>query len=485
MYITALNRNVSCFGEHIDGLSICSHKVGTLTKQWTIYTKDNKQFRKDENNTYHYKDKSFKLINRWFLSDDVAIRLPQRTQIHTIERVNLSLGLTISLEDQIPEIDLQNTTFKHIMHILTTLALKDLSIVPNSMTQAKQLKYGEVIFDAYLTAVGGSGKISATNPNIRWLNEQDTLKLKSRLFDTSDLSYKAGVYSMKYTPTTFAENIFRTMFQLLKALEFKQVVLESEALDFSVQLEQLEQIRLRDVMLLLNQCIGYNCDEFIIRPKITDEQHSRVYSVFTSISSQTRILLGFYNYDIGSALQTICLQLVDNPALYPLHMQLVNDKNKFRQKIVDETGQDMSWVKKELSKINNLDVMPKKYKQYPTLKKYYEEAIPLREEITYNAKPIILSMAMQFAKPKWKKIWNKSKNEYDFLEDGKKESSVFFFIWTQYERQIREAMMDCFDTPESCHQVHDAVYSKQKIEPAFMEAHVLKQTDFKVKIHTD
>ncbi len=484
MLDSTLNTNVLSFRDHIGGLSICSHEVGTLPKQWMVYTKGNLQFLKDETDTYHYKDKRFKLTNGWFISDDVNIKLPQRTAVHTVERVALSLGITISSNDKIAEIDIEDTSFRTIMNILTTLALKDLSIVPSSFTQQKQLKYGEVVFSAYLKAVGGSGRIKATKPSIRWLNEQDTLKLKSKLFDNSDLKYRADLYSMKYTPTALAEEIFATVFKLLKSLEFNQTEMMLEPLDFTVSLELLEQIRLRDVMLILSCCIGY-CNGFIIRPKITDKQYSRVYSIFTAISSETRKLLGFNNYDIGSALQTICLQLVEEIASYPLHKELVDDKNRFRQKVIDETGGDMKWVKTELSKIDNLDNMPKKYEQYPTLKVYFKEATPLRTEIISGAEPMLLSRAKDFAKSKWKKIWNESKKDYDFVEDGKKESSIFFFIWTQWERQIRESMMSCFDNPESCHQVHDAVYSKQQIEPGIIEAKVLEETGFEVKISTD
>ena len=87
-------------------------------------------------------------------------------------------------------------------------------------------------------------------------------------------------------------------------------------------------------MLILNDCIGYN-GTFVIRPNLLDNQNSRVYSVFTGISSKTRKLFGYTNYDIGSALQTICIQLVKNPALYPLHQELVNEKKAFRAKVAN------------------------------------------------------------------------------------------------------------------------------------------------------
>ena len=178
------------------------------------------------------------------------------------------------------------------------------------------------------------------------------------------------------------------------------------------------------------------------------------------------------------------LTVSKNPSKYPLHQELVDDKITFRNKVMKETGQDIKWVKTELSKINNLDKIPSRYNNYLILQAYYYEARLLSEEIITTAEPSVLAIAETYAKHQWKKIWNDKKKEYKYELDYSKfkESSLFFFIWTQYERQIRNSMMSCFDEPESCHQVHDAVYSKQQLDPSIIEAKVLKDTGFKVKI---
>jgi len=160
----------------------------------------------------------------------------------------------------------------------------------------------------------------------------------------------------------------------------------------------------------------------------------------------------------------------------------MNDKDAFRQKVMLETGNDLKWAKKELSKANNLDNMPKRYKQYPTLEGYYKEAVLLREEVIQGAESTVLERAEAFAKPKWRKKWVKDKKEPEFIEDGVKESSLFFFIWTQYEREIRQAMMSCFNAPEACQQVHDAVYSRENVDTSMLEEAVLEITGLTVKI---
>ncbi len=473
-------KNVPFIGEHTGNLPICSQNTGTLHNTCTILSTNNSRTTK----TCQYNSHTFQLKDGHFLYDNLNFKLPQRNNISTFQRVALSLGLLLQFEDGEQEFDIEknSNSFRDLLHTLTSLALKDLSIVNNNFSHHKQYAYGENVFEVYLKSSTGSGRISSSDRNIRWLNEQDTLDLKSELFTTS--GYQNSSHSMKYSPTSDAEKIMKTVFKLLKSVDFVHNNLKDESLDFTVTIDNLANIKLRDTMLLLSKCIGYK-NGFIIRPKITDHQYSRVYSIFTSIGSHTRKNLGFHNYDIGAALQTICLHLVENTALYPLHQEYVENKIDFRYKIQKETRQNDIWVKKELSKINNLDQMPKKYNHYPTLVAYYKEALQLRKEIIDTAEPDILSRARDCAKIRYKPIWTEIQKEPQFVIDGKKESSIFFFVWSTWERQIRQSMMSCFAEPSSCHQVHDAVYSKQIIDPQMIEDKVLNDTGFKVNIYAD
>jgi hypothetical protein len=103
-----------------------------------------------------------------------------------------------------------------------------------------------------------------------------------------------------------------------------------------------------------------------------------------------------------------------------------------------------------------------------------------------NVDEATLATAYLYAKPKWIKLWKQDKKEYEFIIDGIKESSLFFFIWTQYERAIRKAMVQCFNASEACHEVHDAVYSRENdVSVEEVEKYVLEQTGFVVKISID
>ena len=477
------NVPVNC--EHIDSDTVCHQKYGTLVNNpnLTFLTNGQQCFIYNGKSKYSHKGIHFELKDGYFESKDFRFELPKKTYLTSLDRVALALGMPLAKEDASKTINIMKYSFKKNFEVFTMLALRDLKLIPNSFTFRKQLKYGEHVFSVYYKVVTGSGRIQSSQKNVRWLNESDVKQLKAKLFKTS--GYRPGVNSMKYEPTELMEMIISRVFQFLHLVEFEKHEITPKSLDFTVPRQLLSEIRLRDVMILLSDCINYD-NGFIIRPNLMDKYYSRVYSCFTFISGDTRKLLGFCSYDISAALQTICLQLVEDPSIYPLHQELMNDKYRFRAKVQEETGKDYKWVKKELSKINNeKDTMPKRYEKSPTLKAYYKEAMILRKKILASAEPLIYSRAKEFARPLWKSYWNPVKNDYDWIIIGKKESGIFFYIWTQWERQIRECMMSCFDNPSACHQVHDAVYSKQKIDPVLIEQKVLEETGFKVQISTD
>jgi len=462
--------NELSFREHTGESSICSQINGSYPTEFNtivlIDTSGSLVYRHNTT-TYSVNTHTFTIVGNLFTCKDVSILLPpKRNSCSTIERLYLGLGYSFEVESAEYDVDITYTDIVSIFQVLTMMSLKDTKLISSHFTQYKQLKYGEHIFNVYIKSVTGSGSIKAKNRSIKWLNEQDSLQLKAKLFKTS--SYRAGVNSMKYTATDTMNHIIEQVHRFFGVIEFKRNEITLEPLYFIVSTEILKVIPLRDTMLLLSNCIGYT-DGFMVRPEITDIQYSRVYSIFTSIGSNTRKLLGYNNYDIGSAMQTISLQLVNTPLDYPLHKKLVDDKIAFRTKVMLEMDKSMSEIKQELSKADNLDSVPKRYVKYPLLLRYCQEAQKLRKEVIEAVDKIIYTRAYELAKPKYRKKWNKRKKEYEFIAIGKKESSVFFFIWTQYEREIRHAMMSCFSTPEACHEVHDAIYSKEDVSIELLE----------------
>ncbi len=478
--------NELSFREHMGESSICSQINGSYPTGFdsiVLIDINGSLVHQHNSTTYSVDGHAFTIVGNLFTCKDISILLPpKRKSCSTIERLYLGLGYSFEVESAEYDIDITDTDIVSIFQVLTMMALKDTKLISSHFTQHKQLKYGEHVFNVYMKSVTGSGSIKAKNQSIRWLNEQDTLQLKSKLFTTSN--YQAGVNSMKYTATDIMNHIIEQVHRFFSVIKFKRNDLMLESLDFIASTEILKAIPLRDTMLLLSNCRGF-MDGFVVRPIIMDRHYSRIYSIFTSISSDTRKQLGYKNYDIGSAMQTISLQLVKNPQEYPLHKELVDDKTAFRTKVMLEMGKSMSETKQELSKADNLDNVPKRYAKYPILQRYCQEAQKLRKEVIEAVDKICYTRAYELAKPSYIKKWNKRKKEYEYIADTKKESSLFFFIWTQYEREIRHAMMSCFNIQEACHEVHDAIYSKEDISIGLLEKRVLELTGFEVRISND
>lgn len=466
---------------HTNTTSVCTQN------EWTLST-GHKVIRFQNNyiiyydGQYYLRDIYFGIRDDYFILNNSELELPERTNISTIERLRLSLGYPINNSDIDFTFDFKEHSFRVLMEHITLLALKDLKLINSNFSFRKQTSYGKHIYNMYLKCISGSGRVKSCFDSLRFLNEQDTLQLKPKLFNTSNLRYQVGVYSMKYEPTVLCERLFEHVFELIKAIDFKHKNIDLKSLDFIVDINLLKDIKLRDVMLLMNDCIGY-MNGFVIRPQPEDKQKSRVYSVMTSISSETRTKLGFKGYDIGCAMQTICMNLVKDIKKYPLHLEYVNDKHAFRQRIMRETDKDITWVKKIFSAIDNMAKLPKKIDKYQTISEYFKEALRLRKEIVEGAEIELKYNADRFAKNKiiirWHGIGNKPTFEQSI---EKKESSMFFFIWTQWEREIREHMKLAFLHPKACHDVHDAIYSKEIVEPSIIEEKVKELTGFKIKI---
>jgi hypothetical protein len=468
---------------HIDTGSICDRKPVHFSKQKRlvqVYTNARVVIYGHGNGEYDYEGiKRFSIGDGILSIDNLTIVLPKKSILTTFERVMLSLGIPLGLDDGKIQFDLYKFNFKELYHVLTTLALKDLGILASHFALTKQLAYGEHLFEVMLLSLTTSGSIASKNKHIKWLNEEDTLQLKAKLFKTTH--YIPNYKSMSYSLNDLGLKIIEQMHLLLLSIEFKVTDTVPIPLDFILTMDTLKNIKLTDQLLLLSDCVGYD-NGFIIRPNIKDEQFSRVYSCFTSISSNTRLALGYYGYDLNSACATIAMHHVKDRSKYPAHEELVQDKVAFRQKIADESGQNIEWAKKQINKADHNSIIPKSLKKYPTLYTYALEAQKIQQEVVDNAEKEVRDKAELFAKDNLIFLGINDDGSKNFEADGKKLSSRFFFTWTQYERKIREAMKRRFIEPEACHDVHDAIYSKEDVPISDIELVVQKFTGYQVSI---
>ncbi len=261
-----------------------------------------------------------------------------------------------------------------------------------------------------------------------------------------------------------------------------------------VSLDMLGSLSMGSLLLLLNQADFSPYDRYLAVSLAnlaqTNHHIGRSYNVLSSLKSDERKALGFINYDMSSAIQIICFGLLyrysADPELFSrfnLIFQYGFDrdfKRELRQKISADLAMPVDEVKALLTAYANGS--SKHSEQHPLLAAFSEDSDLLRREVIAliaQHEPQVLQMALNQTRQIFddKMDW-KSTHRLDD-ETERKKSSVFFFIWTYYEKQIRDAMLSL--TPDGI-PVHDAVYSRHSIPLADFEQRIFERTGFEVKV---
>ena len=353
----------------------------------------------------------------------------------------------------------------------------------NSLTYCKHL-------NSVIKQIAYSERVYSKNESMTYLLHNDHKYAFTQLIERpSGQKAYSGTPSFKYKYTDTLERILASSVEYFLSLELDLSIIEPKESDLVISAEILKEINHRDRYILLNHLTGKDQnDNYVIdnTSTIKDEQLSRVYSLMTTVKSKTRTDLGFINYDISTCMQTIVAHFVDMNK-YPMHQALIDDKRTFRKTLMEELDKDYPKIKEILSAADN----GKKYDSYcktsDTLAKYIEEADILVDEFTSSIESTNNEMFLRahaFAKKEFEEVWEDNeetgKKELKLIDVGYKKYSVFFFIWTQIEREIRDAMKSCFDG--FVHEVHDAVYSEEEVPLVVLERAVHKKTNLKVKI---
>ena len=259
------------------------------------------------------------------------------------------------------------------------------------------------------------------------------------------------------------------------------------------KISTIRQFELNSQHILLTQAAKFSSDEIHIPIKHKakgSEYLGRTYNVFCSIRSHERLQLGYIGYDMSAAMQSISLQLIKATKQdYPMLWEYANDK-AFKKRIRSEIAQALAIeeddVKKMLTAFANGLIYGKG--KHPHYKAFQEESVKLRRVLTkfvYKNEPDVFN-----------RVKEQSRKAKDLPEDldwsdtesietsrvAKSKSSVFFFIWTWYERKIRQAMLEIL---EDGIEVHDAVYSKMDIDEKVVEKAISDYTGFTITIEKE
>jgi len=277
-----------------------------------------------------------------------------------------------------------------------------------------------------------------------------------------------------FEPTELCNSIIKEIYELFSALEFSDSDVAIDPIKtIIVPSAILSQIGYSDRIVLLHNILAYTKGNFIVALNRDEKDgNGRVYSTFTKISSQTRKLLGYINYDMDTAMQAIILHFVKDPAIYPLHQGLVQDKRAFRKRFAEDANISIDDAKELLTSLDN----KKTFKGDGTIgKAYVTEAVSIHKEVLQAIKtnePIFYTRCEELAKY----------GKYDTVKEYKNPYSIYFHIWTHYEKLIRDAMKSCFRQPDMVIDLHDAVYSKEEVDTQVLEEAVFWATGFRVKI---
>lgn len=216
-----------------------------------------------------------------------------------------------------------------------------------------------------------------------------------------------------------------------------------------------------------------------------EKYEGRSYNVFCALRSHERLALGYISYDMNAAMQSISLQLIGAVSKdYPMLWKYTHDKaykKAVRKQIAQDLGITIEEVKARLTAFSFGSVKDRK------LHKHYEafqaESDKLRREVLAyaeaNAPKVFQDAIDQTSREvpahiNWQDLEHK-----ECFKERKASASMFFFVWTHYERKIREAMLQILvDGLE----VHDAVYSMMNVAAEDIEDAIFKLSGFRVVI---
>jgi hypothetical protein len=320
----------------------------------------------------------------------------------------------------------------------------------------------------------------------RYLIEHDKSYIFATYFERYG-SYRVGLSDYKYRLHTESLQLMDEVLKKFSELDF--IEYEPKESDIVFSKELLSQIKLQDAFYLLSHCLGTNNGSYVIENKVQDVQYSRKYSVFTSISNDTRRKFGFKGYDISSCLQSIALGILGSKN-YPIHSMLMRNKERFRNVIAKRLDKDIADVKEILTAGDNGKQYKKLRLKSKLLDKYLIEAETLADEFNTwmsDTHSYRFKIAYGFAKEEWVKTgkYDSDTGKPIFEKSGKKNKySLFFFNWTQIERDVRKIMIESVPSNIFVHEVHDAIYVPNEIvlDIKNMEHKIFDSLGLRIKI---
>ncbi|OQX83248.1 MAG: hypothetical protein B6D63_06535 [Candidatus Latescibacteria bacterium 4484_7] len=355
----------------------------------------------------------------------------------------------------------------------------------------KGMVYADSVFGVFEQIVN-KGTVHNRNPHLRHLERYDKKYSFIKLFERYG-NYKPAHHSYSYRTTDELERIASSAIELFLKLEFVEPSPRTSS-DFYLWESKLSVVPKRDLLYMLSRMNGRDDMGFWIEERVMDEQMSRKYSLFTSIKSVTRRMLGYTAYDMSSALQSIVLGIIDpDGTKYPWHWMMVKNKKRLRRHFAKRFDKDIDYVKERITAADNGERRKRLIGSSHIFKAYVMESEAMVDEfIAHFGKhnKTMLRKAKGFAKYDYEFVgYDENKKRIYKQSKHKDKYSIFFFLWTFIERDAREAMIE--SAREQGYQgpvmeVHDAIYTLETgveyLSTDKMEWAVSRHTGLNIKI---
>lgn len=367
-----------------------------------------------------------------------------------------------------------------LFSILCAIELKRSKFIHHATGMRKAIGLGTAVARIIRAMAYSDGKIYHDESFLRYIQAYDK---DNRIIHKNE-DYKAdGLFhrkngtgnvhrgSYKYLITRKGEAFMSNVIESFMGLVLDASKIQVHKADLLIGINSINNFVIRDRFILLSRCVGVIDGSLHISNSIKDNGVARVYGLMTMLTSDARTTMAYKQYDMTAALQSIVIDQLETKGIdveesYPAHYSLARDRKSYRVKIMKETGEDESWVKKKLTSIDNSGSVGEGYLQRsPSLKAYKDEANNFAMDYL-NAIPtdqLIKAQELTWIPKDLDESWvQKDIKKGKRFADGRKKFGVFFHAWTQTERYIREIMKLNFNG--YCHDVHDAIATKEVVD---------------------
>ena len=404
-------------------------------------------------------------------------KYPSYFNFSMYELHNGLLGFPLQSYNDVVQSDkeLKSSTVSGVMALIASQLLKEYGLVHVLTSWSNSVSIATSTIKLLWATTLQDGRVYHENSALRYLNRHDKNNVivhKSMnnkcdgLFYRDDATGTIVSGSFKYFLSKRGETFMRDLVDRYLSLVLDSTKIDIKSSDLLVSKSDIKKLHTRDQIVLLSRCAGMSKGKYNIVNDIKDTQDSRVYGLMTMLTSRARTILGYHQYDMASALQSIVFDVLGHkaPKRFPQHFKMVSDRKAFRQQIADETGREVSWVKVALTKIDNGGGVDNRIiKKSKTLTSYKKESRPFVDAFMRAIPQELVVIAKRHAKIY--DVDNKFIKKLigtKFREDGRKIFGLFFFVWTQVEREIRELIKSHFKG--YCHDVHDAIATKERAD---------------------